>query len=112
MLSNEGDIAAVIVEPVVGTNGVIVPPQEYLPKLRETTRKHDVLLIVDEVISGWGTGEWFAVNNWKVEPDILTTAKGITSAYLPLGVTVTTEKISGYFDDNFFAHDIPMRPIR
>ncbi len=105
MLSNEADVAAVIVEPVVGTNGVIVPPPEYLPKLRKITRKHEVLLIVDEVMSGWGrTGEWFAVNHWKVEPDILTTAKGVTSAYLPLGVTATNEKVSNYFDDNFFAH--------
>lgn len=105
MLSHDGNVAAVIVEPVVGTNGVIVPPPEYLPKLREITRKHDVLLIADEVMSGWGrTGEWFAVNHWNVSPDILTTAKGITSAYIPLGMTATSEKISEYFDDNFFPH--------
>ncbi|MEM0348670.1 MAG: aspartate aminotransferase family protein [Candidatus Caldarchaeum sp.] len=105
MLEHDGNVAAVIVEPVVGTNGVIVPPPEYLPKLREITRKHGVLLIADEVMSAWGrVGEWFAVNHWNVEPDILTTAKGITSAILPLGVTATSEKISEYFDDNLFPH--------
>ncbi len=105
MLSYDGNVAAVIVEPVVGTNGVIVPPPEYMPKLREITRRHGVLLIADEVMSGWGrTGEWFAVNHWNVEPDILTTAKGITSAYLPLGLTATSEKISEYFEDHFFPH--------
>ncbi|HIQ30526.1 MAG TPA: aspartate aminotransferase family protein [Candidatus Caldiarchaeum subterraneum] len=105
MLNHEDNVSAVIVEPVVGTNGVIIPPPEYFPKLREITRKHDVLLIVDEVMSGWGrVGEWFAINHWGVEPDILTTAKGITSAYLPLGVTATSEKIASYFDDTYFAH--------
>ena len=105
MLSNEADIAAVIIEPVVGTNGVIVPPPEYLPKLRKITEKYDVLLIADEVMSGWGrTGEWFAVNHWNVVPDIITTAKGITGSYMPLGVTGTCEKVTSFFDDNFFAH--------
>ncbi|MEM0441428.1 MAG: aspartate aminotransferase family protein [Candidatus Caldarchaeum sp.] len=105
MLTHDGNVAAVIVEPVVGTNGVIVPPPEYLPKLRKITEKHGVLLIADEVMSAWGrTGEWFAVNHWNVEPDILTTAKGVTSAYIPLGVTGTSEKISSFFDDNFFPH--------
>jgi len=95
----------VIVEPVVGTNGVIVPPEEYLPRLREITEKHGVLLICDEVMSGWGrVGEWFAVNRWGVVPDILTTAKGITGAYIPLSVTATTSKIAEYFEDHYFAH--------
>ncbi|MCS7133622.1 MAG: aspartate aminotransferase family protein [Candidatus Caldarchaeum sp.] len=105
MLSNEPNVAAVFVEPVVGANGVIVPPPAYLPKLREITSKHGVLLIVDEVMTAWGrTGEWFAVNHWNVEPDILTTAKGITSSYVPFGLTATSEKISSYFDENFFPH--------
>ena len=94
-----------MLEPVVGTNGVLVPPKEYLPMVREIADKNDVLLIADEVMSGWGrTGEWFAVNHWKVKPDILTTAKGITGAYAPLGLTATTREIADYFEDHYFAH--------
>jgi len=105
MIEHESNVAAVIVEPVVGTNGVLVPPDEYLPRLREITKKHNVLLICDEVMTGWGrTGQWFAVDHWGVEPDILTTAKGISGAYIPLGVTATTAKIADYFQDNYFAH--------
>jgi len=105
MAKNEGNVAAVIVEPVVGTNGVIVPPPEYLPRLKEIAEKHGMLLIADEVMSGWGrTGEWFAVDNWKVKPDILTTAKGITAAYVPLGVTATSRAVADYFEDHYFAH--------
>src|SRR5271170_7838296 len=105
MIRNESDVAAVIVEPVVGTNGVLVPPQEYMPKLREICTRHGVLLIVDEVMSGWGrTGAWFAVDHWGVKPDILVTAKGITSAYVPLGLCATTGKIAEFFEDHFFAH--------
>ena len=81
MATHENNVAAILVEPIVGTNGVLVPPDEYLPRLREIATKRDILLIVDEVMSGWGrTGEWFAVDHWKVQPDILTTAKGITGA--------------------------------
>src|ERR1700753_3347228 len=105
MIRNESDVAAVIVEPVVGTNGVLVPPKEYMPRLREICYRHGVLLIADEVMSGWGrTGEWFAMNHWGVKPDILVTAKGITSAYVPLGLCATTGKIAEYFEDHFFAH--------
>src|ERR1700677_2190538 len=105
MIENESDVAAVIVEPVVGTNGVLVPPPEYFPKLREICDRRGVLLIADEVMSGWGrTGEWFAVDHWGVKPDILVTAKGITSAYVPLGLCATTGKIAEYFEDHFFAH--------
>jgi taurine---2-oxoglutarate transaminase len=105
MIKNEGNVAAILVEPVVGTNGVLVPPDEYLPMLREIADKHGVLFIADEVMSGWGrTGEWFAVNHWNVTPDILTTAKGITGAYTPLGVTATTREIADYFEDHYFAH--------
>ena len=105
MIRNEGNVAAIIVEPVVGTNGILIPPREYLPRLREIATKHGVLLIADEVMSGWGrTGEWFAVNHWNVEPDILTTAKGVTGAYVPLGVTATTREIADYFESHYFAH--------
>jgi len=105
MIENESDVAAVIVEPVVGTNGVLVPPPEYLPRLRRICDAHGVLLIADEVMTGWGrTGKWFAVDHWNVQPDILVTAKGITSAYVPLGLCATTREIAAHFDDHFFAH--------
>jgi taurine---2-oxoglutarate transaminase len=105
MIVNESDVAAVLVEPVVGTNGVLIPPPEYFPKLRKICDDHGVLLIADEVMSGWGrTGKWFALDNWGVKPDILTTAKGITSAYVPLGLCATSTKIAEYFEDHYFAH--------
>jgi taurine--2-oxoglutarate transaminase len=105
MIENEQNVAAVIVEPIVGTNGVLVPPPEYMPRLRAICDRHNVLLIADEVMTGWGrTGKWFAMDHWGVKPDMLTTAKGITSAYVPLGLCATTEKIAAYFDDHYFAH--------
>lgn len=105
MIANENDVAAVLVEPVVGTNGVLVPPPEYMPRLRQICDRHGVLLIADEVMTGWGrTGKWFAMDHWGVKPDILTTAKGITSAYMPLGLTATTKRIADYFQDHYFAH--------
>ncbi len=105
MIKNEGNVAAILIEPVVGTNGVLVPPADYLPLVREIADKRGVLLIADEVMAGWGrTGEWFSVDNWKVRPDILTTAKGITGAYIPLGLTATTGEIGDFFEDHYFAH--------
>ena len=105
MIRNESDVAAVIVEPVVGTNGVLVPPPEYLPRLREICDRHGVLLIADEVMAGWGrTGKWFSVDHWNVQPDILVTAKGITSAYVPLGLCATTKRLADYFEDHYFSH--------
>ena len=105
MIQNESDVAAVIVEPVVGTNGVLIPPPEYLPKLKAICEANGVLLIADEVMTGWGrTGAWFAVDHWGVKPDILVTAKGITSAYVPLGLCATTKTIADYFEEHYFAH--------
>jgi len=105
MIRNESDVAAIIVEPVVGTNGVLVPPKEYMPRLRQICDKHGVLLIADEVMTGWGrTGRWFAVDHWGVKPDILVTAKGITSAYVPLGLCATTSRIADHFEEHYFAH--------
>ncbi len=105
MIENESDVAAVIVEPVVGTNGVLVPPGEYMPRLRQICDRYNILLIADEVMTGWGrTGKWFAVDHWNVKPDILTTAKGITTAYVPLGLCATTKKIGDFFDDHYFSH--------
>ncbi len=105
ILQHEGDVAAMILEPVVGTNGVIVPVPEYLPKIREITRRHQVFLIADEVMSAWGrVGEWFAVDHWGVQPDLLTSAKGITGAYVPLGLTATTPAVHDEFRDRYFPH--------
>jgi len=95
-------IAAIIMEGVVGSNGLIVPPDDYWPRVREICDKYGILLISDEVMSGWGrTGKWFAVDNWGVTPDIITTAKGITSGYVPLGAVIVSEKIAKFFDDKY-----------
>ena len=109
MIEREGNVAAVIIEPIVGTNGVLVPPKEYMVKLRALTKRHGVLLIADEVMTGWGrTGDWFAVNqgggDHAIVPDILCTAKGITGAYVPLGLTATTTEIAQFFEERYFAH--------
>jgi len=87
-------VAAVIAEPVMGAGGVIVPPASYFPKLREICDRHEVLLITDEVITGFGrTGKWFALGHWGVEPDLTSFAKGVTSAYLPLGGVLISRKV-------------------
>jgi taurine--2-oxoglutarate transaminase len=105
MIRNESDVAAIIMEPVVGTNGVLIPPKEYFPRMREICDRYGVLMIDDEVMAGWGrTGKWFAVDHWGVTPDILVTAKGITSAYVPLGLCATSKKIADYFEDHYFSH--------
>jgi adenosylmethionine-8-amino-7-oxononanoate aminotransferase len=79
-------VAAFIAEPVQGAGGVLVPPDDYFPHIRAICDKYEVLLIADEVITGFGrTGEWFALNRYGIQPDIMSFAKGITSGYLPLG---------------------------
>jgi taurine--2-oxoglutarate transaminase len=94
-------IAAVIVETVTGTNGIIVPPDGYLQGLRELCTRHGILLIADEIMSGFGrTGEWFAVNHWGVVPDIMTVAKGLTSGYVPLGATIVSDAIAERFENH------------
>ena len=97
------NIAAFILEPVTGTNGVLVPPDGYLQGVREICTRHGILMIADEVMSGFGrTGEWFAVDHWKVVPDLLTMAKGLTSSYLPLGAVGVRHHIATYFQDKVF----------
>ncbi|HEX4184769.1 MAG TPA: aminotransferase class III-fold pyridoxal phosphate-dependent enzyme, partial [Stellaceae bacterium] len=87
-------VAAVIAEPVMGAGGVIVPPPSYFPRLREICDRHDVLLIADEVITGFGrTGKWFALGRWGVEPDLVSFAKGVTSGYLPLGGVIASKRV-------------------
>jgi taurine--2-oxoglutarate transaminase len=93
------NIAAVFLEGVVGSNGIIVPPDDYWPRVREICDKYGILLISDEVMSGFGrTGKWFAVDNWEVVPDMITMAKGVTSGYAPLGAVVVSEKIAQHFE--------------
>jgi taurine--2-oxoglutarate transaminase len=97
-------VAAVILETITGTNGLIVPPDGYLQSLRETCDRHGVLLIFDEVMAGWGrTGRWFACEHWDVVPDIITTAKGINSGYVPLGAMTVREHVYQSIKDRFFA---------
>ncbi|MFQ5614254.1 MAG: aspartate aminotransferase family protein [Anaerolineae bacterium] len=87
-------VAAFIAEPVQGAGGLIVPPDDYFPRVREICDAYDVLLISDEVITGFGrTGEWFALGRWGVEPDIMSFAKGVTSGYLPLGGIQISDEI-------------------
>ncbi len=87
-------VAAVIAEPVMGAGGVIVPPASYFPRLRRVCDQHDVLLIADEVITGFGrTGRWFALGHWGVQPDIVSFAKGVTSGYVPLGGIILSERV-------------------
>lgn len=102
-LEGPQNIAAFILEPVTGTNGVLVPPDGYLQGVREICSRHGILLIADEVMSGFGrTGEWFAVDHWKVVPDLITMAKGLTSSYLPLGAVGLRHHIAAYFQDKVF----------
>lgn len=95
------NIAAIFFEGVVGSNGIIVPPDDYWPRMREICDQYGIMLISDEVMSGFGrTGKWFAVDNWEVAPDILTMAKGVTSGYVPLGAVVVSEEIAQHFEEN------------
>jgi putrescine aminotransferase len=87
-------VAMFIAEPVQGAGGIIVPPADYLPAVREICRRHDVLFVADEVITGFGrTGRWFGVNHWDVVPDMMTLGKGLTSGYMPLSATAVSETI-------------------
>lgn len=96
-------IAAVFIETVTGTNGLIVPPDGYIQGLREICNRHGILLVCDEVMCGLGrTGKWFAVDHWNVVPDMITMAKGLTSAYLPLGAVALSDRLANYFDKNVF----------
>ena len=96
-------IAGFILEPVVGTNGILIPPDGYLQGVREICDRHGIVMIADEVMSAFGrTGEWFAVNHWGVVPDILTMAKGLTSSYLPLGAVAMRQQIADAFADKAF----------
>jgi taurine--2-oxoglutarate transaminase len=102
-LEGPSTIAAFILEPVTGTNGVLLPPDGYLEGLRKICDKYGILMIADEVMSGFGrTGAWFAVDHWKVVPDLLCMAKGLTSSYLPLGAVGMRHHIAQHFQDKVF----------
>jgi taurine--2-oxoglutarate transaminase len=97
-------VAAVILETVTGTNGIIVPPDGYLQSIREVCDRHGILLILDEVMAGFGrTGRWFACDHWDVVPDIVTMAKGINSGYVPLGAVAVREPIADWLRSRYFA---------
>ncbi len=96
-------IAAIMMESVTGTNGIFIPPAGYMQGVRKLCNKYHIVMIADEVMSGFGrTGEWFAVNHWKVVPDIMTMAKGLTSAYAPLGAVAMKPEIAATFNDRVF----------
>jgi taurine--2-oxoglutarate transaminase len=96
-------IAAILLESVTGTNGIIIPPEGYLAGVRALCDRYGILLIADEVMSGFGrTGKWFAVDHWNVVPDLMTMAKGLTSAYAPLGAVAMRPEIAHFFDDRVY----------
>jgi len=96
-------IAGILIESVTGTNGIIIPPQGYMQGVRKICDRYGIMMITDEVMSGFGrTGEWFAVNHWNVAPDIMTMAKGLTSGYAPLGAVAMRQEIADTFKDRVY----------
>jgi taurine--2-oxoglutarate transaminase len=96
-------IAAVFLETIVGTNGILIPPDGYIAGVRELCDRHGILMVCDEVMAGFGrTGRWFAVDHWDVVPDLMTMAKGLTSSYLPLGAVAMRRPIADFFDQKMF----------
>jgi taurine--2-oxoglutarate transaminase len=96
-------IAAIFLETVVGTNGILIPPDGYLQGVRELCDRYGILLVADEVMAGFGrTGKWFAVDHWDVVPDLMTMAKGLTSSYLPLGAVAMRHHIAEKFETMMF----------
>ncbi len=103
IFENPESIAAIFMEPITGTNGIIIPPGGYLSGVRRLCDKYGILMVCDEVMTGFGrTGKWFACEHWNVVPDILIMAKGLTSAYLPLGAVAVNPKIYNHFSDEVF----------
>ena len=100
MVEGPGTVAAVVLETVVGTNGILVPPPGYLEGVRAICDEHGILLIADEVMAGFGRcGEWFAVDHWGVTPDLITFAKGVNSGYVPLGGVLISDRVAATFDN-------------
>ena len=102
-LEGPNTIAAFILETVTGTNGILIPPDGYLEGVREICDRYGILMIADEVMAGFGrTGKWFAVDHWNVVPDLITMAKGLTSAYVQLGALGMRRKYAEHFENNVF----------
>ncbi|HVH64077.1 MAG TPA: aminotransferase class III-fold pyridoxal phosphate-dependent enzyme, partial [Candidatus Dormibacteraeota bacterium] len=102
-LEGPSTIAAFFLETVTGTNGILIPPDGYLQGVRELCDRYGILMVCDEIMSGFGrTGEWFAVNHWKVVPDLMTMAKGLTSSYVPLGAVGMRPIIAEFFENRTF----------
>lgn len=115
-MEGEQTVAGVAIEPIVGSNGILVPPDEYVPRLREICDERGVLLIDDEVMTGFGrTGRWFCIEHWNVVPDIMSMAKGITGAFIPLGATIVRRKIADFFEQEgtlfCHGHTYAMHPL-
>lgn len=103
LLEGPETIAAIFLESVTGTNGIIIPPAGYMQGVRNLCDRYGILMVTDEVMSGFGrTGEWFAVDHWRIQPDLMTMAKGLTSAYAPLGAVGISRKIADYFQDRVY----------
>ncbi len=104
MLDGPKSVAAIFMESVVGTNGIIIPPKSYVQGVRQLCDENGILLVCDEVMAGWGrAGKWFAVEHFDIVPDMITTAKGITSGYVQLGAMIWSKKIWEYFQEKKFA---------
>jgi len=97
-------VAAILVEGITGSNGLFIPPDDYYLKLRALCDRYDILLIADEVMSGFGrTGKWLATQHYGVSPDIVTAAKGLTSGYMPLGTVIVSKPIAQYFETHMLS---------
>jgi len=98
-----GTIAAILMESVTGTNGILIPPEGYMQGVRALCNQYGIVMIADEVMAGFGrTGKWFAIEHWNVVPDMMTMAKGLTSAYAPLGAVAMKPEIAAAFDERVF----------
>ncbi len=103
MVEGAATIAAIILETVVGTNGILVPPDGYLAGVRQICDEYGIVFIADEVMAGFGRcGEWFAVDHWGVEPDLITFAKGVNSGYVPLGGVIISDAVAASFEQRAF----------
>jgi len=103
-MENPNSIAAILVEGITGSNGILIPPDDYYPRLRALCDKYGILLITDEVMSGFGrTGTWLATQHYGIKPDIVTSAKGLTSGYMPLGTVIVSEPIAQFFETHMLS---------
>lgn len=103
MFDGPKTVAAIFMEPIVGTNGIIPPPQNFMKGVRQLCDENGILLVIDEVMAGWGrAGKWFGIDHYGIVPDIMTTAKGITSGYVQLGAMIWTKKIWEFFQERKF----------